>query len=466
MEEDKDDFSLWYQKVLKEAQLVDDRYPIKGMTVYRGNGMRILRRIQFYLENLLEEDGHEPVQFPVLIDEDSLAKEGEHIAGFEEQVFWVTHAGKTPLERRLALRPTSETSMYNIFPLWIRSHTDLPVKIHQSCFVYRYETKHTRPLIRGREFFWNEGHTAFETALDAQQNIKTIKEIYGRLINELCCLPYQVNKRPDWDKFPGAEYTIAFETLMPGGRTLQLATAHDLGQNFSKVFDITFETVDGSHAHAFQTSYGPGFGRLLAAVMGVHGDEKGLVLPPHLAPTQAVVIPIVFKGEGKDVLEYARKVEKALKAAGVRAAFDDSDARPGAKYFLWEMRGVPVRVEAGPRDMADESIMLVRRDTGEKKKIKVSEAASEVTALLEEIQNSLRERAQKKFDENQYVAKDLKQLSQNLGKGIVSTGWCGESECAKPIDELGTILTVVDEEKHDCVVCGNPGRKIRVAKTY
>lgn len=458
------DYSEWYLKIIEEAGLIDSRYPIQGMLVYRGWGRRMIREMEQFLERLLEEDGHEPVLFPVLIPDNILGKEAEHIAGFGEQVFWVTHAGKNELERKMALRPTSETCMYDLFSLWIRSHTDLPLKVHQSVTVYRYETKHTRPLIRGREFLWNEGHTAFRTEEDAEENIDTVKGIYGKLINDLLCIPYQVNQRPDWDKFPGAEYTIAFETMMPNGRTLQVATAHNLGQKFSKVFNIKFENEEGEHEYAWQTSYGPGFGRLLAAVVGVHGDEKGLVLPPKIAPLQVVIIPVVFKdSDNKQIMDYVLQLKDVIGGGGIRVQVDDSDKRPGEKYFFWEMKGVPVRIEVGPKDLKEGKVTVVRRDTGEKKQVKFEDL--DLNKLFIEIENNLRDRAQKKFDERQYQAKSIKELDKYLSKGIVSCGWCESTDCAPEIESRATILSL-QEEKGKCVVCGKDGREIRVAKTY
>ena len=292
--EKKDNLSEWYHNILEKADIIDSRNPVKGMLIYKKWGIYIIREMQRYLEDLLEENGHEPTLFPVLIPEDTLGKETDHIAGFEDEVFWVTHAGKNKLDRRLALRPTSETAINDMFSLWIRSHTDLPMKVHQSCAVYRYETKHTRPLIRGREFLWNEGHAAHADAEDAEKNVELIKNIYTRLIQDFLCLPFIIDERPEWDKFPGADSTYAFDTLMPDGRTLQIATVHNLGQNFSKVFGIDYIDSDGEHKYAYQTTYGPGFGRLLAAAISIHGDDKGLILPPQVAPVQLVIIPIVF----------------------------------------------------------------------------------------------------------------------------------------------------------------------------
>jgi prolyl-tRNA synthetase len=458
------DFGEWYRRMLFENDLVDDRYDVKGMHVFRGNGMYIIRETARYLEDMLEADGHEPTLFPVLIPENLLMKESEHIAGFEEQVYWVTHAGKNKLDRRMALRPTSETCMYPMFALWVRTFQDLPVKVHQTVCVYRYETKQTRPLIRGREFYWNEGHTAFATREDALENIGKIKEIYTELINGLLCIPLQVNQRPDWDKFPGAEYTIAFETLMPDGRTLQLATVHDLGKHFSKVFDIQYDDEEGVKHHVWQTSYGPGFGRLLAAAVAVHGDDKGMVLPPRVVPVQAVIVPIVFKDSDKEkVMDFVEKVREKLASDSIRVTVDASDERPGAKYFKWESRGVPVRIEVGPRDVAKGEAVVVRRDTGEKKSVKLHKL--DLKALFKTIESDMRARAQEKFDARQYTADTLVDFREKLGEGIVTVGWCENTKCAPEIESQGTILTMLGGEA-PCIVCGKKGRKIRVAKTY
>jgi len=459
-----EDFGEWYRRMLSENVLVDDRYEIKGMLVYRGNAMYMIRQMTGYLEGMLEADGHEPTLFPVLIPENLLMREAEHIAGFEDQVYWVTHAGGNKLERKLALRPTSETCMYPMFALWTRTFQDLPIKVHQTVAVYRCETKQTRPLIRSREFYWNEGHTAFATREEALSNIETIKGIYTKLINGLLCLPVQVNVRPQWDKFPGAEYTIAFETLMPDGRTLQVATVHNLGQHFSRVFNIEFDDEKGEKHHAWQTSYGPGFGRLLAATISVHGDGKGMVLPPRIAPTQVVIIPVIFKDADKaHVMEYVRGLEESLKREGFRVKVDASDGRPGAKYYLWEGRGVPLRIEVGPREVKENKVLLVRRDTGGK--MSVGRDAIDLKALFSQIESDMRVKAAKRFDDRLYDAKTLDEFKELVVKGIVTVGWCGRDECAKPIEEVGTILTVL-EDSGKCVACGKGGKMLRVARTY
>jgi len=450
--------------MLADNNIVDDRYEVKGMLVYRGNGMFMIKQMARYLEDLLEADGHEPTLFPALIPENLLLTESEHIAGFEDQVYWVTQGGKNALERKLALRPTSETCMYTMFALWSRTHQDLPIKVHQTVCVYRCETKQTRPLIRSREIYWNEGHTAFATRQEALANIESIREIYTKLLNGLLCLPIQINERPQWDKFPGAEYTIALETIMPDGRTLQLATIHNLGQHFSKVFNIQFDDDKGEKHYVWQTSYGPGFGRLLAATISVHGDERGMVLPPKVAPVQVVLIPVVYKDSDKEsVMGCITGIRDSLKKQGIRVAVDDGPERPGAKYFLWEQRGVPLRIEVGPRDLKEGKAVVVRRDSGEKLSVPLDKL--DVQAMFSQIEDNMRTKAQKKFDECQFMPQTLGQFRDSVGKGIVSVGWCEKPECAKPIEEAGTILSLT-KESGSCIVCGRAGKVIKVAKTY
>jgi prolyl-tRNA synthetase len=459
-----EDFGEWYRRMLADNVLVDDRYDIKGMLVYRGNAMFIVRQMVRFLEDMLEQDGHEPTLFPVLIPENLLMKEAEHIAGFEDQVYWVTQGGANQLERKLALRPTSETCMYPMFALWTRTFQDLPIKVHQTVCVYRCETKQTRPLIRSREIYWNEGHTAFASKDEALKNVETIKGIYTELISGLLCLPIQVNQRPEWDKFPGAEFTVAFDTMMPDGKTLQVATVHNLGQHFSKVFGIEYDDESGQKHHAWQTSYGPGFGRLLAAVICVHGDEKGMVLPPRAAPIQAVIIPIVFKDADKQsVMEYVSHLEADLKAKGIRTKVDAGNDRPGAKYFKWEQRGVPVRIEVGPRDIKEGKVILVRRDNGLKEAVQSDKL--DLASLFVRIEDDMRKRARERFEKRQFDVDSLPKFKESLGEGIVTVGWCQDKACAKPIEEVGTILSVGNDEKA-CIVCGKVGKSMKVAKTY
>ncbi|GBF36325.1 MAG TPA: proline--tRNA ligase [Methanothermococcus okinawensis] len=392
-----ENFSEWYSEILEKAEIYDVRYPIKGCGVYLPYGFKIRRYTFDILRRLLEEKGHEEVLFPLLIPEDLLAKEGEHIKGFENEVFWVTHGGKKPLEIKLALRPTSETPIYYMMKLWIKVHKDLPIKIFQIVNTFRYETKHTRPLIRLREIMtFKEAHTAHTTMEEAENQVKEAIEIYREFFNELG-IPVIVSRRPEWDKFPGAEYTVAFDTVFPDGRVIQIGTVHNLGQNFSRTFDLEFETLEGGKDYVYQTCYGIS-DRAIASIIAIHGDEKGLILPPNVAPIQVIIIPLLFKGKKEIVYDKTRKLYSLLKEAGVRVKIDDRDIRPGRKFNDWELRGVPVRIEVGPKDIENKVVTIYRRDTGEKYHVGEDKIMDEILDLLEKIKDNMRKKAKEKIE--------------------------------------------------------------------
>ena len=287
------DFSEWFHDILEEAEIIDMRYPIKGMHVWLPQGFKIRKHTLNILRDILDED-HEEVLFPLLIPEDELAKEAIHVKGFEDEVYWITHGGLTKLNKKLALRPTSETAMYPMFSLWVRSHSDLPMKFYQVVNTFRYETKHTRPLIRVREITtFTEAHTIHINKEDTENQVNRAVEIYKMFFDALG-IPYVITTRPEWDKFPGADYTVAFDTLLNDGKTLQIGTVHNLGQTFARTFDITYETESGEHEYVYQTCYGLS-DRVIASILGVHGDEKGLCIPPAVSPYQIVIVPIIFK---------------------------------------------------------------------------------------------------------------------------------------------------------------------------
>ncbi len=386
----KDNFSEWYNELLMMAQVMDVRYPIKGVYVWYPFGFSIRKKVYNMLRALMDVD-HQETQFPMLIPKPELLKESEHIKGFEDEVYWVTHGGLTPLEIPLALRPTSETAMYPMFKLWIRSHADLPLKLYQIVNIFRYETKHTRPLIRLREVTsFKEAHTAHATYPEAEQQVREAMDLYSDFFTKLA-VPFIINKRPDWDKFPGADYTMAFDAMMPDGRSLQVGTVHLLGTKFAKTFEITYEDSTGQQQFVNQTCYGISE-RCIAATIGIHGDNKGLVLPPNASPTQVVIIPIVFKSGAEEVLEACKKVRSILNDSGITAVLDDKDERPGAKYYKWEMKGVPFRIEIGPRDLKNNAVMLVRRD-GKKESIPMDGLSLTVTGKLLDFQAELLSKA-------------------------------------------------------------------------
>ncbi|EHP85552.1 proline--tRNA ligase [Methanotorris formicicus] len=391
------EFSEWYSEILEKAEIYDVRYPIKGCGVYLPYGFKIRRYAFEIIRKLLDETGHDETLFPMLIPEDLLAKEGEHIKGFEDEVYWVTHGGKTPLDVKLALRPTSETPIYHMMKLWVKVHTDLPIKLYQIVNTFRYETKHTRPLIRLREIMtFKEAHTAHATKEEAEEQVKEAIEVYKKFFDALG-IPYLISKRPEWDKFPGAEYTMAFDTIFPDGRTMQIGTVHNLGQNFAKTFEIIFETPDGGKDYAYQTCYGIS-DRVIASIIAIHGDEKGLSLPPIVAPIQVVIVPLIFKGKEEIVMNKAKEIYNLLKDK-FRVHLDDRDIRPGRKFNDWELKGVPLRIEIGPKDIENGKITLFRRDIEEKFQIGDNEELiDEMEKTLNTINENMKNRAWEKFD--------------------------------------------------------------------
>lgn len=468
MEFSKDKFSEWFDKVLEEMEIVDLRYPVKGMPVYRGWGFGIMKRCFDLLEDLLEKQGHEPMLFPLLIPEENLQKEGEHIRGFESQVLWASPANPEEGERRLAIRPTSETAIHPMLPYWIRTHADLPFKMHQTVCVYRHETKATRPLIRGREVFWNEAHTAHATSEDCEKQIREAVEIYKDFFKALC-IPYKLVKRPEHDKFAGADYSVAFDMLMPDGKVLQGGTVHNLGENFAKVYGITFDNEKGEKKYVYQTSYGISM-RALALLVAIHGDDKGLVLPPLVAPIQVIIIPIFF-GDREAVIAECRKVLQELKDKGIRVKIDARDIRPGEKYYYWEGRGVPFRIEIGPKDIEKKQVVLVNR-LGEKTIVPVEEAADKVLTSFVYLTEKLRGRAEAGLKMRVQKAAGLEDIKKAMGKGgLVETGWCESEECAEKIAEAtgaeirGTAWSQKNDETK-CSVCGKKGKTTFVGKAY
>jgi len=352
-----EDFNEWYNEIVELADLCDKRYPIKGMNVWRPYGWKLMNHVDRHIREEMEKTNHQEVYFPLLIPESSFKKEEEHIEGFGSEVYWITHAGTNELEERWLLRPTSETAMYPMFSLWIRSHADLPLKTFQIVNTFRYETKQTRAFIRVREIHFFEAHTCHVDFEDAEKQVKEDREIAGRLLKKLC-MPYIFCKRPEWDKFAGAFYTISIDVLMPSGRTLQLGSIHQYQDNFSKPYEISYETESGEHNYCHQTTYGMSE-RILGALIGIHGDNKGLVMPPAVAPTQVVIIPIIFKGKEKEVLDACEILSKKLAEENIKSHVDNRDISPGTKYYDWELKGVPLRIEIGPRDVDKKEIVLV-----------------------------------------------------------------------------------------------------------
>jgi prolyl-tRNA synthetase len=468
----KQDFAGWYNDILWRAQIMDVRYPVKGLYVWYPYGFAIRKFVYYRLRDLLDRD-HEETLFPLLIPEHEFMKEAEHIKGFEDEVYWVTHGGMTPLDVKLALRPTSETAIYPMYALWLRSHADLPMKYYQIVNTFRYETKQTRPLIRLREITsFMESHTVHATWDDAEAQVEyelcLTKEFYDGL-----CIPIVISKRPDWDKFPGADYTMAVDAIMPNGKTLQIGTVHHLGTHFSKTFSITFEDKNGVQQLANQTCYGISE-RCIAALISMHGDDKGLILPPVTAPIQVVIVPITVGKRHDDVMAAAQGLEGDLKAAGFRVKIDTRDIRPGAKYYWWELRGVPLRLELGPRDLDSGKVMAVKR-TGEKMSLELTTVIEGVGQVLSEITKVIRGRAEEHTKSHLCAAGSVEMLNKTLNEGNVAVvHWCKGRSCGDQIEEmtsasiLGTDVRsqYVPDSDAPCILCGKPGKATLVGRAY
>ncbi|MFZ3383306.1 MAG: proline--tRNA ligase [Candidatus Methanoperedens sp.] len=466
----KSNFSEWYNELLLMAEIMDVRYPVKGLYVWFPFGFDVRKRTYAIIRELLDKD-HKEALFPLLIPENEFMKEAEHIKGFENEVYWVTHGGKNELDMKLALRPTSETAIYPMYKVWVRSHADLPIKIYQIVNTFRYETKHTRPLIRLREITsFKEAHTVHATWDEAADQVKEATRIYQEFYRRLA-IPTIVSKRPDWDKFPGADYTMAVDTLMPDNKTLQIGTAHHLGSNFAKTFDIKYEDINGEQVLAHQTCYGVSE-RSIAALISLHGDDKGLVFPPEIAPIQVVIIPILF-GKSDETLNACRDVAARLKVKNIRVTLDETDERPGAKYYKWELKGVPLRVEIGPRDLKNNAATVVRRDTGNKENVPLIDIEAEIEKRFIVIHESLFNKAQVSLYERLIACTTIEEVKEKISNGIAKIPWCGDRECGLAMEEavgagiLGIPEGEIGKGKGICPVCKKETENIAImAKTY
>ena len=467
----KDDFSEWYSQILWRAGIVDNRYPVKGLYVWYPFGFTLRKQVYGILRELMDRD-HRETLFPLLIPEQEFMKEAEHIKGFEDEVYWVTRGGLTPLDVPLALRPTSETAIYPMYALWVRSHADLPLKYYQIVNTFRYETKATRPLIRAREITsFKEAHTVHATWAEAEEQARAAIGLYRSFYDRLC-IPVLISRRPDWDKFPGADYTIAIDTIMPDRRTLQIGTVHHLGDNFSRTFGIRYEDEKGDQQYAFQTCYGISE-RSIAAVIGVHGDDHGLIFPPEVAPVQVVIVPIIVGKRKDEVFGAARGLKSDLIAAGYRVEVDEREIRPGAKYYHWEMRGVPLRLEIGPRDLDRKVVTLVTR-LGEKAEVPRDSLVSSVAGVLSDLGRILLERASLEIRNRITAPRTMEEASAAVERGVAIISWCGERECADLLEEKtgGSILgtdaggDLIPEISGSCIVCGKEGTPTLLARTF
>ena len=469
-----EDFSEWYTEVVLKSGMAEYA-PIKGCMILREQSYAVWEKIQEVFNRKIKETGHRNVYFPMFIPESFLKKEAEHFEGFVPEVAWVTEGGSTKLEEKLAIRPTSETIIYATFAKWIRSWRDLPIKINQWCNIVRWETKATKPFLRTREFLWQEGHTAHVTSEEAEKEVMDILGEYKDVMENYLAIPVLVGVKTDSEKFAGALYTTTLEAMMPDGKALQMGTSHNLGQNFAKVFDIKFIGEDEKEHQVWQTSWGIST-RLIGALVMVHGDDRGLVMPPKVASVQVVIVPITYKAaDSNAILEKAKEILEKLKAKGVTVVLDDrAEYTPGWKFNEWELKGVPVRIEIGPRDLKQEQVTLARRDTYQKSTAKMGEAVQVAEKLLEEIQNSLYAKAKAALEEKITTVQDYDGFQKALRDkgGFIKAAWCGKAECeAKIKEETGATIRLRPFEKEkataNCVYCGEKnGEMVYFAKSY
>ncbi len=468
-----EDFSAWYLDVVRRAELADYS-PVKGCMVIRPYGYAIWELIQQELDRRFKATGHVNAYFPLFIPESLLMREADHVEGFAPQVAWVTRGGTEDLEERLVVRPTSETVIGTMYAKWLQSWRDLPILINQWANVVRWE-KVTRPFLRTTEFLWQEGHTAHETAEEAEEETLKILALYKEFAETVLAMPVHDGPKSESEKFAGASRTYSIEALMGDGRALQAGTSHNLGQNFAKAFEIQFQGRDKTLQHAWTTSWGVST-RLIGGVIMTHGDDSGLILPPKVAPYQVVMVPIPRGNWQETVLPRAREIRDQLVAAGVRVMLDDRDAyTPGWKFAEWEMRGVPLRLEIGPKDIEKQSVLLVRRDTREKTPTPMEGLAGHVQGLLDTIQHALYERALA-FRAERTTSADTWEAFVGLMEGrpgFVISPWCGSAECEAQIkaETQATIRNIPfvapSPEGRTCVKCGQPAVAVPYfAKAY
>ena len=469
-----DNFSEWYSEILNKAEITDLRYGVKGFVVIRPWGARIIEKMYKLYEQALQRTGHSPSFFPTVIPEENFKKESSHVKGFTPEVFWLSETS----EEKLALRPTSETAFYQMYNLWIRSWRDLPFKLYQRANVFRFETKATRPLIRSREFLWIEAHDAFETKEQAEKQVQEDIAMTESVMHQIFGVPFIPMKRPEWDKFPGAEYTIGSDSILPDGKIIQQPSTHLLGQHFSKAFNVTFKDKNEKEQYVWQTCYGPAISRILASVIAMHGDDNGLILPYSISPYQVVIVPIFNEKNQNKVLNEARKIQMELFNEGIDVLLDDSEKRPGEKFFHWEMKGVPFRIELGEKEIDNKELSIFIRDTKEKLKKKTKDIAEEIRNLGAEYDTRLIKKADKFFESSVEDCKDKKEIKKALdNKKIARFSFCtsekdGEA-CAEYVEKelqarvMGTRADKNEKSSGKCLICGKPAKAVIYAgKSY
>ena len=462
-----DDFPQWYTDVILKTDMVDYSI-VKGCMVIKPYGYGVWELIQDEMDRRFKATGHVNAYFPLLIPESLLKKEAEHVEGFAPEVAWVTHGGDEELTERLCIRPTSETIICSMYSKWIQSYRDLPLLINQWANVVRWE-KNTRPFLRTSEFLWQEGHTAHATFEEAEAETQRMLEVYREFAQNVLAIPVICGRKSEKEKFAGAQATYTIEAMMQDGKALQMGTSHNLSDHFAKAYDIKYLSKDGKLEHCFTTSWGTST-RMIGGLIMVHGDDRGLVLPPRVAPIQLVILPIAMHKAG--VIEKADEIYAQLKRAGIRVKVDDSDQTAGWKFNQWEMKGVPVRLEVGPKDIENKQVVLVRRDTHDKYIVPMETLTDTVKKLLDDIHESLYNRALAFREAKTVDATTFEELKNGVNGGFVRAMWCGDRECEDAIKEKtgATTRCMPFEQKHlsdVCVHCGKPAKAMTYfAKSY
>lgn len=453
------DFPQWYTDVVKKAELTDYS-SVKGCMIIKPYGYAIWELLQKQLDEKFKETGHENVYMPMFIPESLLQKEKDHVEGFAPEVAWVTHGGENKLQERLCVRPTSETLFCDHYSNIIQSYRDLPKLYNQWCSVVRWE-KTTRPFLRTMEFLWQEGHTAHATAEESQEETIRMLNVYADFCRDVLAIPVIKGEKTEKERFAGAKATYTIESLMHDGKALQSGTSHNFGDGFAKAFGIQYTDKDNKLQYVHQTSWGMTT-RLIGAIIMVHGDNSGLVLPPRIAPTQVIIVPVQMQKEG--VVEKAQEIKEKLSKVA-RVKIDLTDKSPGWKFSEYEMKGVPIRLEIGPKDIEKNQVVLARRDTSEKIFVSIDELEEKIPALLDDIHASLLEKATKNRDEKTYVARNLDEFIDTVNNkpGFVKAMWCGDRACEDKIKELTTAtsrcIPFEQEELSDtCVCCGKKAK--------
>ncbi|MBS3172086.1 proline--tRNA ligase [Candidatus Woesearchaeota archaeon] len=429
----KENFSEWYTQVIQKADLIDYS-EVSGCLIFKPGSYSIWENIQSYLDGKFKKDGVKNAYFPLLIPEHLFKKEAEHVQGFAPEVAWVTHAGNTKLNERLAIRPTSETIMYDSYAKWIRSWKDLPLRYNQWCNVIRWEFKHPVPFLRTREFLWQEGHSVFATKKEADKEAIRILNFYADCYEKILAVPVLKGIKSKNEKFAGADYSLSVETLLPNGKAIQGATSHNLGQNFSKAFGIKFLDISEKNDYGWQNSWGFST-RSIGIMIAIHGDDKGIILPPNVVLNKVVVVPILFTKDKKEIVNVANSIVKKLKK--FNPLLDDrDDYSAGWKFNEWEMKGIPLRIEIGPKDLASKQVVFVRRDNNEKINVKIKDIGKEVPKVLNEIQENLFLKAKKFLEGSIQKVQDISELKKVVNdNGIGKANWCGSPSCEENVKD-------------------------------